>query len=79
MRRLLNVEQALDLFFQRDEDEGDVAEPESELESEPESEDCDDEVNDPLFVWRRKNKTLITDCTFRFLAYHLFMTHHFEN
>nr|XP_046264997.1 uncharacterized protein LOC124069676 [Scatophagus argus] len=45
MRRLLNVEQAAQLFFELDGAEGD-----SEPESEPESEDFDDDVDDPSFI-----------------------------
>ncbi|KAL7378916.1 hypothetical protein ABVT39_020736 [Epinephelus coioides] len=45
MRRLLNVEQALHLLFERDGAEGNA-----DLESEPESEDFDDEGDDPSFV-----------------------------
>uniref|UniRef100_I3JTA2 PiggyBac transposable element-derived protein domain-containing protein n=1 Tax=Oreochromis niloticus TaxID=8128 RepID=I3JTA2_ORENI len=42
MRRLLNVDQALKLFFELEEN--------AEPDSEPESDECDDEVDDPLFV-----------------------------
>ncbi|KAL7373230.1 hypothetical protein ABVT39_001900 [Epinephelus coioides] len=45
MKRLLNVEQALHLLFERD-----VAEGNAYPESEPESEDFDDERDDPSFV-----------------------------
>lgn len=42
MRWLLNVDQALKLFFELEEN--------VEADSEPESDECDDEVDDPLFV-----------------------------
>ena len=45
MRRLLNVERAVQLFFELD-----GAEEDAEPESEPESEDSDDEVGDPACV-----------------------------
>ncbi|KAL3996894.1 squamous cell carcinoma antigen recognized by T-cells 3 [Sarotherodon galilaeus] len=46
MRQLLNVDQALKLFFELEEN----AEPDSELESD----ECDDEVDDPLFFLEEK-------------------------
>ncbi|KAL7390595.1 hypothetical protein ABVT39_023991 [Epinephelus coioides] len=49
MRRLLNVEQALHLLFERD-----VAEGNADPESEPESEEFDDEGNDPSFVLKEE-------------------------
>ncbi|KAL3991578.1 ATP-dependent RNA helicase DDX56/DBP9 [Sarotherodon galilaeus] len=47
MRRLLNVDQALKLFFELEEN--------AEPDSEPESDECDDEVDDPLYRQGRRD------------------------